>query len=350
MKAAQHRLNDPAPQHWEKGYQDQEHPLHAMVLLADDDPDAVLQEAYKLHDEVKAYAHVCAMEYGRVLRNAQDESIEHFGYVDGLSQPLFLQSDLEWERQKGERTPIWDPGAGPDLVLVPDPYGREGCDSGSYIVFRKLEQNVRAFKRWEHTLARALDLTGKDAERAGALAVGRFKDGTPVVLQPTDGWPTNSFTYDKDPDGAQCPLQAHVRKVNPRQRGMPRIVRRGIPYGEQQKEPKDAPRLQELPTGGVGLLFLCYQKNIAKQFEFLQYALASNPRFPSKQEPGIDGLIGQPGSSGVGLQKWPARWKEPRAHQRPFDFYGFVTLKGGEYFFAPSIYFLRHLEHITTRP
>jgi Dyp-type peroxidase family len=300
------------------------------------------------------------MEHGKVLRNAQDKSIEHFGYADGLSQPLFFESDLEWEKQQGERTHLWDPdrekthlwdpGAGPNIALVPDPYGREGCDSGSYLVFRKLEQNVRAFKRWEYSLARALGLTGEDAKRAGALAIGRFEDGTPVVLQPTDGWPTNSFTYDEDPDGVRCPLQAHIRKVNPRQPGIPRIVRRGIPYGERKKEPKNKSRLQELPTDGVGLLFMCYQKSIAKQFEVLQYALANNPRFPAKQAPGIDPLIGQPGSDGVGQHKWPAHWKEPRERQKPFDFHGFVTLKGGEYFFAPSIYFLKHIEHIKPKP
>ncbi len=235
-------------------------------------------------------------------------------------------------------------------MLVPDPYGREGCDSGSYLVFRKLEQNVRAFKRCGYNLARALGLTGKDAERAGALAVGRFEDGTPVVLQPTDGWPTNSFTYAKDPHGAKCPLQAHIRKVNPRQQGIPRIVRRGITYGEREKGPKDNPSLAELPIDGVGLLFMCYQKNIAKQFEFLQYALANNPRFPGKQEPGIDTLIGQPGGSGVGQHTWPAQWKDRHERHTPFDFHGFVTLKGGEYFFAPSIYFLKNITHIRTKP
>jgi Dyp-type peroxidase family len=347
MKAAQHRLNDPFPHHWEQGYRQK---IDAMVLLADDDIDALQQAVHRLRDEVKTHAEICAVEHGRALWNAQEESIEHFGYADGLSQPLFFQSDIERKRQKGERTNIWDPGAGPDLVLVPDPYGREGCDSGSYLVFRKLEQNVRAFTRCGYNLARALGLTGKDAERAGALAVGRFKDGTPVMLQPTDGWPTNSFTYAKDPNGAKCPLQAHIRKVNPRQQGIPPIVRRGITYGEREKGPKDNPSLAELPTDGVGLLFMCYQKNIAKQFEFLQYAWANNPRSPGTQEPGIDTLIGQPGGSGVGQHTWPAQWQDRHERHTPFDFHGFVTLKGGEYFFAPSIYFLKNITHIRTKP
>ena len=65
--------------------------IHAMVLLADDDRDLLLQEANKLLDDVKTYAEICAIEHGRVMRNAQDEEpIEHFGYVDSLSQPLLL--------------------------------------------------------------------------------------------------------------------------------------------------------------------------------------------------------------------------------------------------------------------
>ena len=63
-----------------------------------------------------------------------------------------------------------------------------------------------------------------------------------------------------------------------------------------------------------------------------------------EQEPGIDPVIGQPGGNGVGQQKWPAQWDDPREKHKPFDFHGFVTLKGGEYFFAPSIYFLRNIE------
>ncbi|MBM3222261.1 MAG: hypothetical protein FJZ47_00435 [Candidatus Tectomicrobia bacterium] len=162
-------------------------------------------------------------------------------------------------------------------ALVQDPYGRTGQDSGSYVVFRKLEQRVRAFKMMERRLAQALNLTGEDAERAGAFIVGRFEDGTPVTLQATDGRPTNAFTYVDDPDGGKCPLQAHVRKVTPRQPGTPRIVRRGIPYGARPPLPPGEPDLGAFPANGVGLLFICYQGSITRQFEYLQRALANNP-------------------------------------------------------------------------
>ena len=226
--------------------------------------------------------------------------------------------------------------------------GWQGCDnSGSYLVFRKLEQHVRAFKEYEQQFAQVLGLTGEDVKRAGALVMGRFEDGTPVVLRGTPGMSVpvpNNFTYEADPDGGKCPFQAHIRKVNPRQPGVPRIVRRGITYGKREKEPQDNPRLEELPLGGVGLLFMCYQRNIAQQFEVLQYLYANDPRIPGKQEPGIDPIIGQPGGNGVGQLKWPARWNDPQEKHKPFDFHSFVTLKGGEYFFAPSIHFLKIID------
>jgi deferrochelatase/peroxidase EfeB len=214
-------------------------------------------------------------------------------------------------------------------------------------VFRKLEQNVRAFKEYEQQFAQALGLTGKDVKRAGALVMGRFEDGTPVVLKCTPGGYTsapNNFNYDKDLDGARCPLQAHIRKVNPRKEGVPRIVRRGITYGNREKEPQDNPSLEELPSEGVGLLFMCYQKSISQQFEVLQYLYANDRRFPEEQEPGIDPIIGQPGANGVGELKWPVHWNDPRDQHKRFDFHSFVTLKGGEYFFAPSIHFLKNLK------
>ena len=340
MQAAQHRLNDPPREAWEAGYQRE---IHAMVLLADDNETHLLQEATKLIDDVKPYAEICAVEHGRVMWHGRD-SIEHFGFVDNLSQTLLFQRDIERASQKRDGASVWNPGAGPNVVLVPDPYGRREYDNGSYLVFRKLEQHVRAFKEHEQKLAQALGLTGEEAKQAGALVMGRFEDGTPIALQAAAGRSTNNFTYDNDPYGQKCPFQAHIRKVNPRTPGIPRIIRRGITYGERQKGPWDNPSLSELPVGGVGLLFMCYQKNIAQQFEALQYLWASDPRLPRGQAPGIDPVIGQPGGNGVGQQKWPAQWDDPREKHKPFDFHGFVTFRGGEYFFAPSIYFLRNIE------
>ena len=348
MKAAQHRLNDLPKEAWEDGYRND---IHAMVLLADDDECRLRKKKEELCENVRAHAEICAVEHGRVMWNRQnyphEYPVEHFGYVDSLSQPLFFQSDIERESRESDGTNVWDPGAGPDLVLVQDPYGRNGCDSGSYLVFRKLEQHVRAFKEYEQQFAQALGLTGEDVKRAGALVMGRFEDGTPVVLKCTPGMSApvpNHFTYDEDPDGQKCPLQAHIRKVNPRQKGVPHIVRRGITYGKREKEPQDNPRLEELPLGGVGLLFMCYQRSIVQQFEVLQYLHANDPRFPGEQGPGIDPIIGQPGGNGVGQLKWPARWNDPREKHQPFDFHSFVTLKGGEYFFAPSIHFLKEID------
>jgi hypothetical protein len=88
---------------------------------------------------------------------------------------------------------------------------------------------------------------------------------------------------------------------------------------------------------------MCYQQDIGKQFEFLQREWANNPNRPESQA-GIDPVIGQEVHGAEShLHKWPAQWGALRARHISFDFRGFVTLKGGEYFFAPSIRFLRSL-------
>ena len=40
-------------------------------------------------------------------------------------------------------------------------------------------------------------------------------------------------------------------------------------------------------------------------------------------------------------QRWPLKWGKPE--MAPFDFGGFVTMKGGEFLFAPSLQFLKTL-------
>ena len=247
-----------------------------------------------------------------------------------------------------------------------DPYATPQADCfGSYLVFRKLEQNVRGFYEREEQLARWLGLKGSAMHKAGALIMGRFRDGTPLTSSTVDGMNEgvpNNFNYADDTDGTKCPFSAHIRKVNPRgdsarvqgepstsnwnpllqdQERRRRIVRRGIPYGVRKVEPKSDPRREQMPTRDVGLLFMCFQGSLANQFGFLQKMWANSPDFVSKNT-GIDPVAGQHGQHPCPApQQWPVKWGKPE--MAPFDFRGFVTMKGGEFLFAPSLQFLKRL-------
>lgn len=208
---------------------------------------------------------------------------------------------------------------------------------------------MRAFAQREEDLANTLGSTGEVSERAGALAVGRFEDGTPVEVSPgaRGSRPPNNFNYSHDATGGRCPLHAHNRAVNPRTQPSRahRIARRGIPYGDRARGPDEEQKPREMPTRGVGLLFLCFQRDIGKQFEHVQKIASATPLG------GLDPVAGQGSPKKIPL--WPRRWNRPpdtafdfrvpaRVNGKP-ESKGAVTLKGGEYFFAPSLSFLRSL-------
>lgn len=335
---------DPESAEWEAPFQGD---LHAMILLARDDHQILKTEAEQVMADVAGVATVTTAEYGEVLRNdtlqanGKGQAIEHFGYVDGRSIPVFLKDDVDKEKAAGDDQ--WDPSANLSLVLVADPHTNVEDSFGSYFVFRKLEQNVEGFNLGIADLASKL---GTDQNLAGAFCVGRFKDGTPVTLQDTNGLGAeNNFEYKSaDKAGNKCPAHAHIRKVNPRgttpftssksERNR-RIVRRGIPYGKANN--------QSPPREGVGLLFMCYQSDINEQFEFIQRTWSDNPNFPKNlilPETGDDPLIGQDTDRNA-AQNWPRTWNGPS--RKRVNFGGYVTLKGGEYFFAPSMSFLKNI-------
>jgi deferrochelatase/peroxidase EfeB len=363
MAAARHELKDPVPDTWEAAYRDRR--IDAMILLADNDEGFLLRQARGLIEAAEAVATVLTVERGQVMRNPRGQSVEHFGYVDGRSPSLFLASDVMSERQ-ASRVQRWDSSAPLNLALVADPYTelREDC-FGSYLVFRKLEQNVRGFHEREAQLARWLGLKGSAVQRAAALIMGRFRDGTPLTASPVAGLSAsvpNNFNYADDPDGTRCPCSAHIRKVNPRgdvarvlgesgplERHQPlwdqerrrRIVRRGMTYGARQVGPQDDPRPEYLPARDVGLLFMCFQSSLANQFGFLQKIWANAPDF-LRHETGIDPVAGQQDHPSCPVtQRWPLQWGKPEMIS--FDFRGFVTLKGGKFLFAPSLPFLKRL-------
>ncbi|MGH3692875.1 MAG: Dyp-type peroxidase [Pseudonocardiaceae bacterium] len=352
-------LSDPPPSVWEPLYRQAtpEAAIHAVVMIGDvrDAPVSALRE--EILALLPDTATVLGEETGLAQRNAQGEGIEHFGYIDGRSQPLFLTEDITDEREGTDGTNAWDTSAPLKQVLVADRAAPDPTRHfGSYFIFRKLEQNVRRFVQAEEDLADALGLTGADRARAGAMLVGRFRDGTPLTLQRADGADQpvmNNFSYDSDPHGAKCPFHGHIRKTNPRGSGgfeppaderKHLMVRRGIPFGERTDVPFDTSvPIAQRPTGGVGLLFMAFNSLIASQFDFTQQAWANNPGFPSvpagTPPPGLDPVIGQGARP---AQTYPLHWAGTSTEEVPAVPQS-VRMKGGEYFFMPSLAFLRSL-------
>lgn len=335
-------------------------PIHAMILLAHADLIALNTAAREIceafddfdpdnrHSGKNPIADTLTAEYGAAIRNANGDGLEHFGYVDGISQPLFLKDDMDEYRKNNVEAWGFDPFAPLKLVLVKDPLAPEKAKAyGSYFVFRKLEQNVRGFKEAEEDLGEKLGLSGEDEERAGAMIIGRFEDGTPVTLSGEDKMISsgimNNFSYGvdiggkKDDAGARCPFHGHIRKTNSRpadRDDVHRMARRGITYGHRNVSTTVENHFVQMPTEGVGLLFMSFQSSIEAQFEFIQTEASKGDC--------IDLIIGQEDGNRTG--KYATKWNEAKSIVPAKEaFPNFVHLKGGEYFFAPSLPFLKSL-------
>jgi Dyp-type peroxidase family len=365
-------LHDPPPQAWEPRWQVD---IDALVSLAHNDASKLLIATQELIKQVSEFAQVVNIDVGYNKKSPEGHVIEHFGFRDGISQPLFFQQDLD----NSGSTEYWNPSAPLGLVLVEeeDLCGNNQYYYGSYCVYRKLEQNVAGFEQALQELAQQLGLTGKAGEeRAAALVMGRYRDGTPLSPLPADA-NSNNFNYIDDPHGNCCPLQAHSRKANPRgsknkrneslaEQRQHRIVRRGLSYWEtrelQQPYPDETPdlllqrkidflmakakadQLHGNPTSGedkVGLLFLCFQNSIFKQFVHIQSVWANDNHF-STHEVGLDPVIGQPKPHQPHQGQWWSTTAVPKSKVN-YNFSQLVTMTGGEFLFAPSLIFLQHL-------
>jgi Dyp-type peroxidase family len=386
------RLNDPKIATWEKHLGGGAAPrkIHSMLLIADDVKlaDRKAEEAAtgtarsqrRRANNAAAKAKVDALvsavvadlagtlikiegvDLGHGYRmevGGKDTGIENFGYMDGRSQPLFNNEQVASETQLN-----WNATFPPSQFIMKDPGSPAAFACGSYFVFRKLEQNVRAFKKREGELANALKpgntpATPKERERAGAMLVGRFKNGAPLVLAGDAA--NTSVPNDFDYSGVKsdkCPFSAHIRKTNPRgdirRQGFATddvaerkhiMARRGITYGARVQNAKG--EFLDSPVGGVGLLFMAYMTNIREQFEFTQADWGNDERFVSgfpagAEKPGIDPVIGQGKSVPTPQVLWTDNHSTP-AKQARFSFAGFVGLRGGEYYFAPSVSFLNSI-------
>ena len=225
--------------------------------------------------------------------------------------------------------------------------GSGALAGSSFLVLRKLEQNVRAFLTAEVELGKQLSRhpAGQTVMDPGALFIGRERNGTPVIKDATEA--ETRFDFRSDPSARRCPFHAHIRKMNPRQsrfsdpHGMSdrsnqlatQFVRRGVVYGPRGHlrarwaDPADA------PDGGVGLLFLAYMRSIRGQFLQMHESWATDDAFPTA-EGGADPLFNP--ATGDTAWAWP---QQPRLGSIRLS--RFVTGKGTSYLLVPSLRWLR---------
>jgi Dyp-type peroxidase family protein len=221
--------------------------------------------------------------------------------------------------------------------LPAGPYAPLGPNS-TFMVYREIDQRVKAFKEYVERAAERFDL-GK-GEICAKIA-GRWKNGSPAVrrLLPddlaSDRTRVNDFLYRDDPSGYRCPLGAHARRANPRD-GLPggaeqtmrhRIIRRGMPYHCVT---------DQYGVNREGLAFVCFNASIENGFEFIQRNWINGGAafgLGLRGEPQRDFMLqdwgkGEKGTKMVIPGYRPVVLDPPR---NPF-----VKVRGCEYLFVPS--------------
>ncbi|GEP57466.1 hypothetical protein [Reyranella soli] len=281
-----------------------------------------------------------------------EHRLEHFGFRDGISNP-FVDLGLGAPPPGGgtpRRNRTWSPVAEGEIFLDradedgnlhESPAHPDLRSGGTYLVFRKLEQDVAGFRAF---LMKQRPNDPVAQRKLAAQFVGRWPNGTPLVLAPDaelelggdrdkPNFMFNDFLYkEDDPRGLKCPLGAHIRRSNPRDIGgtndvrRHRILRRGIAYG--------GPLLPANSLGDGnkrGMLFICANARIDLQFEVIQANWLNSGEF-----------LGQ-----AGLNRCPLAGANAGGTQDAFLEAGaaapvtalprFVVTRGGDYFFAPGL-------------
>jgi Dyp-type peroxidase family len=244
-------------------------------------------------------------EKGRIWRQGLGPAREPFGFADGISVQRFFS------------------GRPPLDTALDQVFCQDELHGGTFLVLRKLEQNVRLFRECQAELERTRG--AEEARRLVEGLVGRSKNGRPL----TQHRGPNGFDFADDPAGRRCPFHAHIRRSNPRavRNDAPdpenlRLVRRGVVYGSDG-DLEDAAGA----TGGVGLLFLAYMHSL-DTFRTMQGNWLAYAHFPIRERTTPpDGIIHGP----------PEDWRPYDPAQR------FVTPRGGAYFFVPGLRWLRAL-------
>ena len=338
-------LCDDVAKDWLRAYTDE---IDLVLLVTGIDLRSTQDQADGFLDALRHSTHHVHRENG-FIRAAQPGH-EHNGFADGVSQPGVLGLTAPGSPGSDQGFPGQDLVAVGDFLLGDYDVSTGGKSTppapwmanGSYMVFRRLRQDVDGFHAWTQDPQNIAASKASGADQLGAKLVGRWVDGSPLVLSPEAPDPTrdetqpdrnNDFNFGvDDPHQAKCPFSAHIRKVYPRDdladeaSEKRRILRAGIPFGRDEEKDK-------------GLLFVCYQSSIVDKFEFMQQSWANNPGFifgktttegTPINDVGRDPLIGQCGPKDLNLTSSDADSRKLKGLP------AFVTSTGGAYFFSPS--------------
>jgi len=332
---------------------------------------------------------------------------EHFGFDDGISDPFFkgcgqpaayvvgggkpkasasdsgvdLTSPNSWAPLETGEFILGHHDEASEIPLAPIPH--DLSKNGSFMVYRKLHENVKAFNDYLDNLSEDY---AEGREALAAKMVGRWKNGAPLASFPTEAEATifgdkyaaavanlgkganaqenianlkvfqdldiqlRGFNYNADIEGSSCPMGAHIRRTNPRgalEFGVEdayqtpgalidrrRILRRGLPYGKFERGATN-------DNGDHGIIFMAINASIKRQFEFVQqqwvnygndFKLA-NDRDPILGNHPTDEHTGCP----MGRMIIEGSKEEKKAPFFCGNIPRFVETRGGDYFFIPSM-------------
>lgn len=320
--------------------------------------------------------HLPFQDVHAVFENGRPTSKEHFGYTDGIGDPVFEGLPGKPERVVGRgkqmRDGKWSPLATGEFILghrdeadeypiAPSP--QLLSRNGTFMVYRKLHENVGSFNA---LLDRAGASFPGGRELLAAKFVGRWRDnGAPLVSAPDAKskaeWDEkfaqanqaerdrmlSGFTYDDDMQGAKCPFSSHMRRINPRASlestpgafntpgalaNRRRVIRRGLPYGEVKDPTRD--------DGNHGIVIMMLNASIQRQFEFVQQQWINYGNdFNASNDKEI--ILG----NHCPMQQSKAVIEaDPDSDAPPFfltNIPRLVETRGGDYFFIPSMTALR---------
>jgi Dyp-type peroxidase family len=372
MKARANILGDTgknAPEHWDELWR--EGHVHAWLAIHALTPAALDARHAELSALVTSTGVrlLDAQDAGSLVIDGQLTTKEHFGYTDGFGNPDYLGVCRSTQPGQGKLLPdgkTWAPLATGELLLG---YADEAGElpvapvphilaaNGTFMVYRKLHENVGTYRNFLNTWAARYGSSSDDAkEKLASKFIGRWRDGTPIESSPDapdqaivkDPNLNTDFTYGADASGSRCPIGAHVRRVHPRDAfgfngklvNRRRITRRGLPYGPYTPEPPDpnAPLTQSeiatLDSTDRGVVFMVLNACLSRQFEFVQQQWISY---------GNDAHLGNEKDLLLGTHKEGERFSiqgDATAANPPLfctALPNFVELRGGDYFFLPSI-------------